>query len=197
MAFIKTIPEERAEGKLLELYKADRQTKGYVPNHTAAFSLRPEVYDAWQKLLGAIRGNMRLRRYELVTFAVASELGCTYCKLAHGAVLRENVLTSAELEAVARDFRSAGLAPAEVAIMEFAQKLTRQASSITPADVEGLRGHGLTDAEILDVVLAATARNFMSKTLDAVGAEPDAVYEKMEPALHRALVGPLRHTHGA
>jgi len=55
-------------------------------------------------------------------------------------------------------------------------------------DVEGLRAHGFSDAEILDIALAAAARNFYSKVLDAVGAEPDPVYLDMEPELRRALV---------
>ena len=46
----------------------------------------------------------------------------------------------------------------------------------------------LSDAEILDVILAAAARNFFSKILDATGAEPDAVYLDLEPQLREALV---------
>ena len=55
MAFIRTVPPAEAEGKLLEIYQEDAKAKGYVANHTAAFSLRPEVYRAWQGLLGSIR----------------------------------------------------------------------------------------------------------------------------------------------
>jgi len=36
-----------------------------------------------------------------------------------------------------------------------------------------VRAHGLSDEEILDVTLAASARSFFSKTLDAMGCEPD------------------------
>jgi hypothetical protein len=78
MAFIKIVPEEQAEGLLKEQYDAARAANGYVPNHMKAFSLRPEVYDAWTKLQGAIRANMRLRRYELVVLASAMALGCRY-----------------------------------------------------------------------------------------------------------------------
>ena len=78
MAFIKTISEEQADGLLAELYQAAQKTNGYVPNYAKAFSLHPEVYDAWTKLIGAIRSKMRLRRYELVTFATAMALKCTY-----------------------------------------------------------------------------------------------------------------------
>ena len=40
----------------------------------------------------------------------------------------------------------------------------------------------------MDVVLAAAARCFMSKTVDALGAQPDREYEdRLDPALREAL----------
>lgn len=78
MTFIKTVPEDQAEARVVEQYEADLKSKGYIANSTKAFSLRPEVYDAWGKLLGSIRSNMRLRRYELVTLAAAMAIRCTY-----------------------------------------------------------------------------------------------------------------------
>jgi len=78
MAFIKTISDEQADGLLQDLYQAAQKSNGYVPNYVKAFGLHPEVYEAWSKLIGAIRGKMRLRRYELVTFAAAMALQCTY-----------------------------------------------------------------------------------------------------------------------
>jgi len=188
MAFIKTIPADQAEGKLLGIYQEDLKTKGYVANHTSAFSLRPEVYLAWQNLLTSIRSHMRLRRFELVTLAAAQALKCTYCMLAHGSVLRKNFFGPDELAAIVRDFRSAGLAPEEVALMEFAQKVTLEPNQIDQRDFNLLREKGFSDEEILDVVLTVTARNFMSKTLDALGAEPDDVLMELEPELREALV---------
>jgi len=78
MAFIRTIPEEQAEGLLQQWFQKEKEANGYVPNYAQAFSLNPEAYDAWKKLIGSVRGRMRLRRYELVTFATALALGCTY-----------------------------------------------------------------------------------------------------------------------
>ena len=39
MAYIKTIPEEEAEGLVREVYDTARKTFGYVPNHAKLFSL--------------------------------------------------------------------------------------------------------------------------------------------------------------
>jgi hypothetical protein len=78
MAYIHTIPEEEAENLLSELYQNERIANGYVPNYAKAMSLNPEAYEAWKKLISSVRSRMRLRRYELVTFATALELKCTY-----------------------------------------------------------------------------------------------------------------------
>ena len=78
MTYINTTSESEATGKLRELYEADLKSLGYVANYTQAMSLRPEVIAAYRQLIGAIRGNMDLRRYELVTLAAASRLRCSY-----------------------------------------------------------------------------------------------------------------------
>jgi alkylhydroperoxidase family enzyme len=95
-----------------------------------------------------------------------------------------------------RDYRNAGLSQADVALMAFAEKVVLHAYKVTPEDVEDLRRHGLSDAEILDIAMTAGARSFYSKVLDAVGAEPDARYNEMESPLREILtVGrPVRRT---
>lgn len=62
-------------------------------------------------------------------------------------------------------------------MLDLVEKVALHAYKVTPEDVEGLRGHGFQDEEIVDVVLVASARAFMSKTLDALGAQADAEYE--------------------
>lgn len=78
MAYIKMISEEEANGLVQEQYSASMKSQGYVANYIKALSIHPEVYDAWTKLIGAIRSQMRMRRYELITFATAMALECTY-----------------------------------------------------------------------------------------------------------------------
>jgi alkylhydroperoxidase family enzyme len=71
--------------------------------------------------------------------------------------------------------------------MELADKVAQDATSVTQADVDRLRDLGLTDGEILDVVVAAAARCFFSKTLDALGAQPDAKYSQLEQEVRNTL----------
>jgi uncharacterized peroxidase-related enzyme len=187
MTFIETVPEHEATEAVAEMYAVDRQTLGRLPNFTQAFSSRPAVYAAWRQLNGAIKANMDLRRYELATVAAARRLRSSYCTLAHGSVLIDKFMEPDVVQAVVEDYRSAGLDPTDVAVMDLADKVVRDATSVSEDDLDRLRTLGLTDAEILDVVLAAAARCFFSKTLDAVGVRPDASYSELEPALRDTL----------
>jgi alkylhydroperoxidase family enzyme len=155
-------------------------------NFERAFEERPEVYAAWAQLNGAIKAGMDLRRYELATLAAARRLRSSYCCLAHGKVLHERF--GERVADIARDHRTAGLDEVDVAVMDLAERVVDDASSIEDSDLQRLRDLGLSDADIMDVVLAATARCFFSKTLDAMGVRPDASFSELDPELREVLV---------
>jgi len=102
-------------------------------------------------------------------------------------LLRKNFFTAEQVMNIVKDFRHAGLTDEEIALMSFAQKVTLHANQITVSDINALRVFGLTDEEILDVVLACTARSFFSKTLDSLNARPDDAYLELEPELIKVL----------
>jgi hypothetical protein len=64
--------------------------------------------------------------------------------------------------------------------MDLAEQIAAEATEITREDLERLWAHALDDGEIVSVVLAAAARCFFSKTLDALGIEPDASYAELD-----------------
>jgi len=184
MTFIDTVAEDEATGATAEMYAGDRDAFGFLPNFTRAFSARPEVYGAWKQLNGAVKAGMDLRRYELATIAAARRLRSSYCTLAHGSVLVDHGFLEPDLlRAVVSDHRSAGLDEVDVAVMDLAAQVVDDATGVEPENLDRLRALGLSDRDILDVVLVAAARCFFSKVLDAVGAEPDDKYADADPAL--------------
>ena len=187
MPFITTISEEQATGAVASMYETDREVFGYLPNLTQGFSLRPEVYAAWRQLNGAVKANMDLRRYELATIAAASRLRSSYCTLAHGRVLLDNFLSAEGLRAAIGDRAGEELDALDTAVVEMAEKVALDASSITQDDVDRLRALGLSDEEVVDVILAAAVRCFFSKVLDGLGIQPDARYNELDPELRDAL----------
>ena len=188
MTFIQTVPEGEASGEVAAFYAADRDDLGYVRNLTEAFSHAPEVLAIWQQLNGAIKARMDLRRYELATIAAARRIRSSYCSLAHGSVLLEQFVVADQLRQIMDDPDAAGLDDVDLAVMQLADKVAADATSVTQDDVDRLRSLGLSDSEVFDVVAAAAARCFFSKTLDGLGAQPDARYAELDPSVRDALV---------
>jgi uncharacterized peroxidase-related enzyme len=187
MTFIETVSEDQATGATAELYATAEQDFGFLPNFVPAFSLRPEAYAAWRQLNGAIKSGMDLRRYELATFAAARRLRSSYCALAHGSVLIDKFLDPESVRELVTDHRTAGLSATDIAVMDLADKVADDATSVRAQDIDRLRSLGLSDRDILDVVLAASARCFFSKALDALAVEPDAKYRQLEPGVRDVL----------
>jgi len=150
-------------------------------NFERAFSGHEDVYAAWVQLNTAIKSHMDLRRYELATLAAAQRLKSSYCSLAHGKVLVEKF--DEPVAQIVRD--RSGLSDIDRAVMDLAEQVVDDATNV---DTQPLRNLGLTDAEIMDVVLAASARCFFSKTLDGVGVLPDADYAQLPAELLDVLV---------
>jgi len=187
MAFISTIPESEAVGEVKEMYDSEKATRGYVPNFAKVFCHQPKVMKAWRNLIKSIIENMDTRRYELVTIAAAGKLHSSYCMLAHGSVLKEKFYSSNQLNEIIINPESSLLSPTDKAIMKFAENIVTDATSITQKDINELRNFGLKDEDIFEVVTAATARCFFSKTLDALGAEPDKIYLNLDEELRNNL----------
>jgi uncharacterized peroxidase-related enzyme len=188
LAFIEPIADDAAARAAADLYEEDRLEDGYVTNTARAFSHRPAVHEGWRALVTAIRSTMDPRRYELATLAAARRLRSSYCMLAHGEVLATSFYDAERVRRIAADHRSADLDPVDVAVMDLAEKVAGDAASVTQADVDRLRDLGLTDPEIFDVVAAAAARSFFTKTVDGLGFQPDAAYAELEPGLRETLV---------
>jgi uncharacterized peroxidase-related enzyme len=63
------------------------------------------------------------------------------------------------------------LGPQERAMIAYARKLTREPWAMTPADLDSLRATGLTEEQVLDVVLITCLFNFMTRLADGLGVE--------------------------
>jgi uncharacterized peroxidase-related enzyme len=162
------------------LYAEHAARLGFVPNYARVFALAPDAYVAWQALSAAVRAGMDERRYELITLVTAQRLGARYCTLAHAAVLRDKFFDDETLRRIATDLQHAGLAPVDLAVMDFAERIAADPGAATEADVETLRGYGLSEVDIFQVILAVAIRRFFAGATDAAGAVPDPEYDSVE-----------------
>jgi len=198
MSFIETIPEQHADNEVRAMYERQSSFYGYLPNYARVFSHRPEIMKLWADLQNGVRKHMDRRRFEIITFVAAHTLRSTLCSLAHGKALAK-YLSQEDVLKLARGEFPASLSVAEVAIVMFTRKMSRNASEVTAADIARLRDHGLADAEIFDVAAVAAARSFWTKVLESLGVEPDAAFHDLDTEFkHTLAVGrPLSfHAHG-
>ena len=187
MAFIETIRPVQASGATHDMYKRQEDHWGYVPNYSKLFSHRPEVLERWGRVLAEIRRPADDRRFELVTFAVANELKNSPCSLAHGKELAR-IIGKRGVLAIAAGKETDALSDAEVAMIDFARNIARDARKITSGQVEALKvEHGFSDEDIFDITAIASARCFFTKILDALGSEPDVAFMSVDDELRRNL----------
>ncbi len=168
------VSADDAEGDVADYYESQRAQWGFLPHFTAPFSLRPAVAQAWQTLNLTIRGGMDRRRFEIATIAAARARGSTYCTVAHSMFLRDVCGDPATLDAINACPDGSGLTGVDRAVYELATRVATDPATIGEADVAPLRELGLSDADVVDVVLAAAARLFFTAVLDGVGARLDA-----------------------
>lgn len=189
---IATPEQEEATGHIADMYASDLQHYGLVFAHTRAMAMNPEAHEAFESLIRAIVPSIGLREYELATLAAARALASGHCLLAHGRrTLTMELLEDAQLVRIIRDYRDADLTEAEMALMAYAERLSTDAASMTDADSQALRDHGYTDRQIVDITLAAAARNFYSRALLALGV-PLEPMPGLDPAVSDALLEPTR-----
>lgn len=187
-------PPERATatGHVAAMYESDLADDGVVFAHTRAMAVNPEAHAAFEALVRAVVPSIGVPIYEAATLGAARAIGSAHCLLAHGRrSLRAGVVDAAGLAAFAAgDDR--GFTEQEQAVIRFATRLSSDPGAMTDADAQELRDRGFSDRQIVDITLAAAARNYFSRALLALAVPVEDV-----PGLDPALTAALARTTGA
>ena len=78
------------------------------------------------------------------------------------------------VEAIKYDYEKASLNAQDRAMLDFAIRITEDATQIRQADLEGLRSVGFDDVAILQITLIASWFNYINRVADALGVGRDA-----------------------
>ncbi|MBO0832585.1 MAG: peroxidase-related enzyme [Actinobacteria bacterium] len=127
---------------------------GFVPNVFRALGHRPAELRAFldyhDALMERPEGLSKAER-ELVVVATSAANHCTYCIVAHGAILRIRSKDPYIADQVGSNPWQAELDKRARAICDLALALTRTPERFGDADIAAARESGLTDDEIWDV----------------------------------------------
>ena len=72
---------------------------------------------------------------------------------------------------VMQDYGNAALDNETLVIVEYVEKLTKAPSEMTEDDIESLRSSGLSDRQILSVVMITAMFAFMNRLADGLGVQ--------------------------
>jgi uncharacterized peroxidase-related enzyme len=143
------------------------EKSGFVPNVFRALARRPAELRAFldyhDALMDSDDGLSKAER-ELVVVATSGANHCTYCIVAHGAILRVRTKDPEIADLVASNPWGVALNRRERAIVDLALLIATDSAALTDAELDEARAAGLTDDEIWDVG-AITALFAMSNRL--------------------------------
>ena len=87
----------------------------------------------------------------------------------HAEFLRRVTLDEGLIGALRADYRTAPITDAEREMVEYVVQLTKDATKISPADLDRLRAVGFDDTGILQITLIASWFNYINRVADALG----------------------------
>lgn len=176
-AWIKMVPDNEADEDLLEVLKLARTPHGTVDNVMRVHSLRPAT----------MRGHVMLYRaalhdeantipqwlQETISSYVSILNKCPYSLANHWANARHLINDDQRADRIEKALNE--LKPEtefqgkELALLEYARKLTIAPGDINQQDIAALRATGLEDGEILEANQIISYFNYANRTLNGLG----------------------------
>ena len=152
MALIQTIPPEKAEGKLAELYAEVEQLFGRVPNNVQMLGISPDLLESQLQFVAYYMEHPALRTPLLAMIRMLVSKACKspYCQNLNTGLLMQAGFTREQIEAAQADPSKAPLPDKEKALLLFVLKATDNPHSVVQTDVDHLRSLGWTDLDIFD-----------------------------------------------
>ncbi len=77
------------------------------------------------------------------------------------------------VDRIADNWRDAGLDEGTVALLEFAEKLTREPAAVDAADIDRLREVGFDDKGISSAVQVVAYFNYINRIAEGLGVDPE------------------------
>ncbi|MEM1198236.1 MAG: peroxidase-related enzyme [Pseudomonadota bacterium] len=155
---------------------------GFVPNVLTAYSFEPAKLDGFAGLYNELMlgesGLSKLDR-ELIAVAVSSVNKCFYCLVSHGASVRKLSGNASLGEQMVMNHRTADLEPRQLAMCEFAVKLTEVPHEVVESDRQGLREAGFSDRDIWDIAAVASFFNMSNRMAIATDMQPNEEYHSL------------------
>lgn len=174
---VNTLPEDIKQRILAVQEKA-----GFVPNVFLSLARRPDEFRAFFAYHDALMekpGNLTKGEREMIVVATSAANECQYCVVAHGAVLRIREKNALIADQVAINYRKAPLSARQMAMLDFAMKVSQNSQAIADADFAALRTHGFSDEDAWDITAIAAFFGMSNRLANTLGMLPNEEFFMM------------------
>jgi len=159
MTWISTISYDDADGALKKLYDRIKGPDDNVDNIMLAHSLRPHSMEGHMSLYKYVlhhpHNTLPKSYLETVGIWVSMLNECRYCVEHHFSGLSRLINDHARIAVIRQSMEQKNLEQAfegkDLAGLEYAEKLTTNAATVSKEDIESMRNAGLDDGQILEI----------------------------------------------
>jgi uncharacterized peroxidase-related enzyme len=133
---------------------AVQEQSGFVPNVFLALARRPDEFRAFVAYHDALmerESGLTKAEREMIVVATSAARGCTYCVVAHGAILRVRAKDPYVADLVATNYRQAPITERQRAMLDYAVKLSLTPEEVVDADMAALAAAGFTTEDVWDI----------------------------------------------
>ena len=185
MSRFKQIQHPRDNPELESLYKEAMEvgfvgSGGDTPNNLfTALSERPDFLAATLALTKNVllQGALPPAVRQMIGLTISIQNNCRYCMEAYTHALEAMGVPTEVIQSCANDPDLTRVPPAQRAIIKFGLKAARDAKSVLDEDFQALRDYGLSDGEIMEVIMMAATANFLDLWADMSRIQADGEEE--------------------
>ena len=176
MAFIKLFKFQDSNGLLKKEYEKGMRRAGRIWNILTIQSQTPEILrDSMRLYNSTMFGNLEISRFDRELLAVITSISneCEYWIQAHLYDLRSETKDQKLVDEIANDWKKSSLTKEQIALCNFAEKLTLKPGEITQLDYKELQKNNFDDKAISEIVQVISYFNYINRVADGLGLEPE------------------------
>ncbi len=177
MCWIKVIPFEKAEGKLKTIYNRIKGPNNQIDNVLSIHSLRPHTLTGhmsiYKNTLHHSDNTFPNWFLELLGTYTSYINNCEYCYIHHFTgmkrFLNDDIKADAIKTHIEEDTLDIILSSKEMALVNYAKRLTLNADTITESQIKNIKTLGVDDGELLEVNQVVAYFNYANRTVLGLG----------------------------
>lgn len=184
MARLKLINFTQAASKVRGIFEAESKKSGLVPAIFQMMANSPVVLEAYIRLRDSVaKSSLSPKLREQIALTVAELNRCPYCISAHSSSAQTKGLSSQDILLARRGDASD---PRSKAILKFCKAIVDKKGIIPDSDIEAVRAGGVSDQEILEIIMVVILNLFSNYANNVAETPYDCPVTPAAPAAQNA-----------